>query len=346
MRADVLSRLVCARCRQWPLESEAFSGRADGEILDGVARCAACGAWYPIEDGLLELLDAPLAYAGDRARFWHAHRVRLEALGLRPPEASGGSTVEPQRQQQTHFDWYGQNAAQTYAAYERMTFWQAVDALTFEPWCREIPPGAWVLDFGCAQGRSAFKLIHLPVRIVGFDVSKVLVRQAIDRSRAGKQPAVTTFFAADATRFPFVDASFEYVLGYGVLHHLPDPPFVCREVARVLRQGGVYFGSENNRTMFRTAFDVLQRILPLWHEEAGAHPVVSDREIRGWLGQAGFEVETRTSVFLPPHLLNVLAVTSARELLEFTDRLCQRIPLVRRHGGLILVRAVRRPAGS
>ena len=48
-----------------------------------------------------------------------------------------------------------------------------------------------------------------------------------------------------------IDSSFDYVLIYGVLHHLPDAGFACREVARTLKPGGIYFGLENNETIFR-----------------------------------------------------------------------------------------------
>ena len=46
------------------------------------------------------------------------------------------------------------------------------------------------------------------------------------------------------------------MLVYGVLHYRPDPQAACSEIART---EGVYLGSENNETIFRAGFDLLQR---------------------------------------------------------------------------------------
>jgi SAM-dependent methyltransferase len=196
-----------------------------------------------------------------------------------------------------------------------------------------------VLDVGCAQGRSAAKLRDLDVEIVGFDISKALVAQAQSRARAEGWRARVSFFVGDATRFPVADGAFDYVLVYGVLHHLPDPAAACLEIARVLAPGGVYFGSENNRSVFRAIFDGLQRLFPLWHEEAGAQPLMSRADFHVWLGAAGLALSARTRVFVPPHLCNYLSVAGARRALKATDALGGAMPFLRDQGGLILVRA-------
>ena len=88
------------------------------------------------------------------------------------------------------------------------------------------------------------------IHIVAFDVSKALIRQAIARYQEGNHRARAVFFAADVSRFPFRDETFDTVLVYGVLHHLADPAAACREISRVLKPQGSYFGQENNRTVF------------------------------------------------------------------------------------------------
>ena len=71
----------------------------------------------------------------------------------------------------------------------------------------------------------------------------------------------TTFLTADgSTAFPFRENSLDYVVIYGVLHHLPNPGAAFREAIRVLKPGGVYFGSENNRSAFRGLFDLMMKI--------------------------------------------------------------------------------------
>lgn len=339
MKHNAIARLICPACGQSGLRASAFSEAGAGEILAGVAHCAACSRWYPIEDGLLDLLLGELAYREDRDRFWSTHRDRLLALGLRPDDGTvAGDERALQAVQQDHFDWYADNDTQSYAAYEKLPFWQAIDALTFGPWRREIKPGSWLLDVGCAQGRSTFKLLDLDLDVVAFDVSKRSLQQAVAKYLAGDYAARASFIAADAARFPFVDGAFDYALVYGVVHHLPDPAKACQEVARVLKRDGVYFGSENNRTIFRALFDLLQKLKPLWHEEAGPEPLISGHDLSRWFRDTGIEIETRTSVYLPPHLVNLASAAGSIRLLRAFDRIGHALPGLRRQGGLILIR--------
>lgn len=344
MKPSDVALLRCAACDAGSLESEAFSSDIDGAIRDGVLRCRECRSWFPIEGGLLELLVGPLAYAEDRARFARAHERELERLGLatQPDRADARPADDAVRRQQEHFDWYADNPAQTYSAYEATPFWRAADAIAFGDWRREVVPGARILDVACAQGRSSFPWMDLDVEVVGFDISKRLVRQALDRYRAQPARARATFFVADATRFPLVSASFDYAVAYGVLHHLPDPAATARELARVLREGGVFFGSENNETVFRRLFDLLQKVRPLWTEEAGEHALISEEELRGWLEPAGFDLSVSTSVFVPPHAANLLSPAVAERLLRATDRAARAVPGLSRQGGLILARGQKR----
>lgn len=333
--------LRCPACAESALEPEVFQSRSDGQIESGVFWCRSCRSWFPIESGLLELLSGPLSYADDRSRFWKAHEDRLRKIGLTAPAAVAPEDSEVAHQQ-SHFDWYAENTTQTYEEYEATPFWRAADALAFDEWRSRVRPGARLLDVGCAQGRSAFQWMDLDCEIVGFDVSKALVRQAIARYERTKPRAKATFFVADATRFPLRSAIFDYVVGYGVLHHFPDPAATCREIVRTLKPGGVFFSSENNETIFRKLFDLLQKIHPIWHEEAGAHAQISERELRDWLEPAGCQVVVRSSVFVPPHLANWLGHAGARALLRATDRLATRFPPTRKQGGLILARAEKR----
>jgi ubiquinone/menaquinone biosynthesis C-methylase UbiE/uncharacterized protein YbaR (Trm112 family) len=340
---ETVGLLRCPTCGKNTLDPEVFQYGPEGEIGLGVFWCRSCRSWFPIEDGLLELLSGPLSYAEDRSRFWKSHEARLKQVGLAPPEpavapAAAAEESEVARQQQ-HFDWYAENPTQTYEDYEATPFWRAADALAFDDWRSRVRPRTRLLDVGCAQGRSTFRWMDLDCEIVGFDISKALIRQAIDRYRRAKPRAKATFFVADATRFPLRSAAFDYVTGYGVLHHFPDPKETCREIVRTLKPGGVFFSSENNETIFRKLFDLLQKIHPVWHEEAGAHALISERELRDWLEPTGCQLSFRTSVFVPPHLANLLGHAGARLLLRATDALGSGFPPTRRQGGLILARA-------
>ncbi len=240
--------------------------------------------------------------------------------------------------QQSHFDWYAHNSGQSYSDYENTPFWTAADKVAFDPWQNDVEKGSWLLDVGCAQGRSAFNFIHKEVNIVGIDISKRLVRQAVDRYHREDHLARASFIAADASMLPVRDCTMDVVLVYGVLHHLPDPLKSCGEVGRVLKNGGVYLGSENNDTAFRKLFDLFQKMVPQWSEEAGPKALFSRKYLEDCFRASRVKINTRTSVYLPPHILNLLSKNAAYRCLAFFDKIGQAIPFLRDNGGLIHIR--------
>lgn len=323
-------------------------------MLDGVMWCEQCRSWFPIEEGFLDLLTGALAYPEERDRFWSKWRSDLTALGL-SHASTGESEREPTGpraevaqalQQQKHFDWYASNDEQRYSDYEATPFWQAADRIAFEPWKTEIRqaahPNQWLLDVGCAQGRSTFHVMDLDLNIIAFDISRKCIQEATRRYREGKFRAKATFLVADGSAFPVRDAVVDYVLIYGVLHHLADPGNACREIGRVLKSKGVYFGQENNASVFRALFDLAQKVWPIWHEEAGPEAVISDDRLMSWLRPWGFRLSARTSVFVPPHIINWTTPATGFQILRSVDLAMMTVPWIRRNGGLIIFEA-RRP---
>jgi SAM-dependent methyltransferase/uncharacterized protein YbaR (Trm112 family) len=351
LRVEVLSRLRCPACGSGRLASREFLREGD-ELLEGVVWCEDCRSWFPVEDGFLDFLTGPLAYAEERNVFWRRRMADLTPLALSNSptvdvkgEGAGGGGAQA-LQQQNHFDWYASNKEQRYSDYEATPFWRAADRIAFEPWKAEIRentrPGQWLLDVGCAQGRSTFHMMDLDLNVVGFDVSRECIREAARRYRERKFRARASFIVADGSAFPLRDATVDYVLVYGVLHHLADPGGTCREIGRVLKPAGVYFGQENNDSVFRAAFELAQRLWPIWHEEAGPEAIISGDRIAGWLEPFGFRVSTRTSVFLPPHVINWTSEGAGFRMLNSVDRVMAGLPWLRANGGLVIFEA-RRP---
>ena len=342
MRLDLLDVIVCPGCRFHPLRRETFEPRPDVTRLDGVIVCPGCGRWYPIENGLVELLVEALAYTADREQFRDQHADQLRRLGLDygGEPASAVERANEIRHQQQHFDWYADNTQQTWSEFEQLGCVQALDAIIMGPWRRRILPGTRLLDIGCGQGRSTFLVVRPDIDVVAFDISKALVREAVGRADA---EARVTFLVADATSMPFVDESFDYALTCGVLHHLPAPDRVCREIGRVLKSKGIFFAAENNRSVLRPVFELLQRLRPLWYEEAGEYAQMSRRELAGWLREAGLSPSIHTSVFVPPHALNQVSRSVAERILNGTDKAANALPGLRGNGGLLIAEAVKAP---
>ncbi len=94
-----------------------------------------------------------------------------------------------------------------------------------------------ILDAGCGNGRYLrFLLRHADTdaMLTGFDLS----RKMLNRSRRRLRSARVSHVAADLTRLPYADASFDAVICGWVLEHLPEPRLGLCELARVMQPGG------------------------------------------------------------------------------------------------------------
>ena len=96
-----------------------------------------------------------------------------------------------------------------------------------------------VLDLGAATGATG-RLLQKRfrrARVVAVDISHAMLRQArMKRSWFTLPPVVQ----AEASRLPFADGSFDLVVANQLLPWIAEPADVFGEVARVLREGGVF----------------------------------------------------------------------------------------------------------
>ncbi len=110
---------------------------------------------------------------------------------------------------------------------------------------RPLLPGAKVLEIGCGDGGGAgiFAKAFAPGLYHGLDVDPAMVKVAA-RRRKGPFGKRFTFLQGDAERLPYRDGTFDAVVNFGIIHHLPDWRRGVAEVARVLRPGGTFFFEE------------------------------------------------------------------------------------------------------
>src|SRR6266478_3619460 len=109
---------------------------------------------------------------------------------------------------------------------------------------RLIRPGAFdiqgckrILDAGCGNGRYSRFLLRQAdsdALLTAFDYSQGMLQRARNRLRADRIAHV----AADLTRLPYADGTFDAIVCGWVLEHLPDPRPGLRELARVLQSSG------------------------------------------------------------------------------------------------------------
>lgn len=86
----------------------------------------------------------------------------------------------------------------------------------------------WVLEVGCAERSCERYLAERGFNYVGIDIEP-----------RGRGPHIL----ADAHNLPFADGSFDICFSKAVYEHLLCPLTAVRETFRILRPGGIFFGS-------------------------------------------------------------------------------------------------------
>lgn len=112
------------------------------------------------------------------------------------------------------------------------------------PWClRDVELGEDVLEVGPGFGATTRVLARRPGRLTALELEERYCRRL--RRELGDSATVVQ---GDATKLPFADGSFSGAVCFTMLHHVPSRELQDRllsEVARVLRPGGVFAGTDS-----------------------------------------------------------------------------------------------------
>ena len=106
------------------------------------------------------------------------------------------------------------------------------------------PPGVLsgkqVLEVGCGRGVGIeILLARGAASVAGFDLDPEMV--VLAQQRLAKYGSRARVFVGDAAMIAAPDASFDAVVDYGIIHHIPSWPQALHEIARVLRPGGDFY---------------------------------------------------------------------------------------------------------
>lgn len=148
-------------------------------------------------------------------------------------------------------------------------------------WCEDA---TWALDVATGAGHTAGALLKADVpHVVASDASPSMVATSV-----GSFPGVRGV-VGDAERIPFATDTFDAVTCRIAAHHFPDPESFVREVARVLRPGGV-FALEDN---VAPEDDALGTFINRLEEMRDPTHVESYRTSawHQWMVDAGFSIE-------------------------------------------------------
>jgi SAM-dependent methyltransferase len=124
------------------------------------------------------------------------------------------------------------------------------DALLRQSILRHLLPESVVLDLGAGAGIVEQMLFKgRAARVCGIDLDpRVVDNPNLDEGRV-----------ADAGRIPYGDGEFDLVYADNLLEHLLHPLPVFREVARVLRRGGLFLFKTPNRNHY---MPLIARVTP------------------------------------------------------------------------------------
>ena len=159
------------------------------------------------------------------------------------------------------------------------------------------PQGGRILEVGVGTGISLPDYARAN-RLVGCDISKPMLRKAVERVHEHKLDNVELLAVMDAAHLPLPDASFDVVVAQFVITAVPHPEATLDEFARVLKPGGEivlvnHIGAEHGpRRLFEQCFAPVARRL-------GWRPEFPYRRLADWAARHGGirELERRA---MPP----------------------------------------------
>lgn len=161
-----------------------------------------------------------------------------------------------------------------------------------------------LLDLGCGPGSITLDLAEAvgpEGRVVGVDaVEAPLV--AARRAAEVRKDSTTEFRVADAYELPFDADSFDVAHAHQVMQHLADPVAALRELARVVRPGGLVAvrDADYGAMTWHPASAALDRWLDSYRQTArlaGGEPDAG-RRVLAWARAAGLtEIVPTTSTW-------------------------------------------------
>lgn len=143
-----------------------------------------------------------------------------------------------------------------------------------------------ILEIGCGSGYGAELLLSLnPKKYIGVD----LMSEQIELAQKRNLPNCEFLIRDAADLSEFVDGSWDIVVVFGVLHHIPAWRNVIDEVVRLLRPGGMMFIEEPSLDAIR----FWDRLFHWGHPDA-----FSLKNFEEYVNAVGLSIEEKNRLFV------------------------------------------------
>ncbi|PKG32764.1 methyltransferase domain-containing protein [Methanoregula sp.] len=175
-----------------------------------------------------------------------------------------------------------------------------------------------VLDAGCGAGADLVTLaarLSPECRLVGLDASDALLSRAAARTASCRERCFLV--RGDITQNPFRSDAFDACRIDRVLQHLREPEVTIRELARVLKPGGVLVAFDNDWETFSISLgdqEIAARIRHAWHDSFASGRVGKDLP-------SLFETCGITAVRSEPRELVLTDLATAKQVFDLPDLL-------------------------
>ncbi len=175
-----------------------------------------------------------------------------------------------------------------------------------------------VLDAGCGAGADLVALasrVSPECQLVGLDASEALLSRAAERTSGCRERC--SLVRGDITKIPCHDDTFDACRIDRVLQHLREPEAAIRELARVLKPGGVLVAFDNDWETFSISLgdkDISARIRRAWHDSFASGRVGKNLP-------SLFEACGITAVRSEPRELVLTDLATAKQVFDLPDLL-------------------------
>lgn len=216
-------------------------------VQTGLLACGECGRWFPIENGIPELLPDHLRDADREAPLFEnaatglPDELKKSLAAFRP---SGDSSSDPgahhKHAEITLKDkvdepgFYGPGYSSPFNPWNTSFTFYLITLLGNVFPLLDLKRGEVLVDSGCGYAWTTEWFYRSGVEAIGFDICRTYLDIGVERMGPERPHLVV----ADVENLPILSGSADAVLAYESFHHLPNRPAAMRSYDRALKQHG------------------------------------------------------------------------------------------------------------